>query len=158
MSMRQTELVRYVAHGRNGYTAIDEYRGDSCQRNIDAFGTRKQGNLTAQHLNGAYMRGWADATAVWPSAERTNPPDLPAYGLSCPIHSHDVGQDTPDEAHASHVAHHCEPCRLVAEFIRTRDTLRRLTVALHKAEQDHEDEKHGTGPSYKSGATRPKRV
>ena len=155
---RETARTKYKVGGRNGYYAIDEERAESCKRNIDCFKTHKQAKLTAGHLGSAYSEGWRDAVGQWPSDEHSNPADLPACYLGCPTHSPTVSDCDPTPAAKSAEENRCEACATVAEFIRTRDTLRRLTVKLHQLEQAHEDEKHGTGNSYKSGMTRPPRV
>lgn len=64
---------RYVATGRNGYTAVDELgpTGPAVTRGPLFTGTRKDAELVAYELAVAYEAGWLDRAA---QAER----DLPA--------------------------------------------------------------------------------
>jgi len=41
----------FKVEGRNGYWAIDEYLGDSCQRHVESFKTQKQANSVCSYLN-----------------------------------------------------------------------------------------------------------
>jgi hypothetical protein len=52
---------RYTVGGRNDWYCIDEYTDRGMMRNVDGFKTRKQANMTAGHLNGAYSDGLRDA-------------------------------------------------------------------------------------------------
>ncbi len=54
-------MRKFSVGGRNAYYAIDEYFGSTCLRNVDAFKTYKQADLTARHLNQAYNSGRDDA-------------------------------------------------------------------------------------------------
>jgi hypothetical protein len=49
--------VEFKTQGRNGYTAIDEYRDGQCYRTIDTFRTRKQAETVAYYLNEAFANG-----------------------------------------------------------------------------------------------------
>jgi len=44
-------ILSFRVEGRNNYYAIDRYLGESCERHVDSFKTRKQANLTAGYLN-----------------------------------------------------------------------------------------------------------
>jgi hypothetical protein len=49
--------VEFRTQGRNGYTAIDEFRDGKCYRTVDIFRTRKQAERIADALNGAFADG-----------------------------------------------------------------------------------------------------
>lgn len=55
------EPLRYEVGRRNGYFAIDAYRGDRCESNIAAGLSRKNAELFAGRLNDAYRLGHQDA-------------------------------------------------------------------------------------------------
>ena len=48
--------LKFEVQGRNGYYSIDEYRGESCQRFVDSFKTRKLANAVASELNNLARR------------------------------------------------------------------------------------------------------
>lgn len=43
--------INYQVEGRNGYYSVDEYKGESCQRQFEAFKTKKLANSVASELN-----------------------------------------------------------------------------------------------------------
>lgn len=146
------QLSIFRASGRNGYTAIDQYTVTqdrregmgSCERNIDAFSTKKQANATAGHLGSAYARGWIDATGAWPQHPTDDTPgDVALYRLRCPVVGHSV-ETSDDLAPAANSAaeNNCSFCGKIAEIIAARNQLRRLAAELVKDLQE-EDEKRG---------------
>ena len=141
-------LSRYEAQGRNGYTAIDHYVIDqdhaakgwpgSCQRMIDAYRTKKEGNATAAHLNSAYAQGWLDAVGTWPNfptAETRG--DVALYRLDCPQHQTQTS-DGLATARLSADNHKCPLCFRIAEIIETRERLREQAAGLVDALQEYD--------------------
>lgn len=64
--MKNENLIHYEVEGRNGYYAVDEFRGDSCLRPVYS-GKRKDAECVAAALNNAYKQGVCDATGEWPT-------------------------------------------------------------------------------------------
>ena len=56
-SYKYMNTYRYEVQGRNGYHAIDLYKGDICQRYFNAFNTRKLANSVCAELNCALQLG-----------------------------------------------------------------------------------------------------
>lgn len=54
--------THYEVNRRNGYTAVDEYDGTRCVRNV-YIGAYRPAEAIANAFNEGYARGQADATA-----------------------------------------------------------------------------------------------
>ena len=63
-AIKRENYRHYEVEGRNGYYAVDQYKGDVCIRTVFS-GTKQRAESVATELNNAYREAIFDLTGQW---------------------------------------------------------------------------------------------